>query len=178
MALFTGISDDNRVVEQGNTYVYDIEPAVTVSTIAVEQGSGTSGQGSGGTNVYEKETVTQWHGVLHFSKRYKYVGLTKSAAQTAAAAIRSAYTIDADKWAVGISVETNNGVSTALYKWLNVGDQPMTCAAVTPVKSDGPMWEVEVDVDATFEVYKDDDNAPTDAQMVALASDIVNFPED
>lgn len=171
MALLNGISADNRVIEQGNTYVYDIEPAVTDTTIAVEQVSG-------GTQVYERATVTQWHGVLHFSKRYKYVGLTKSAAQTAAATIRSAYTIQADKWAVGISVETNNGVSTALYKWLNVGDQPMTCAAVTPVKADGPMWEVEVDVDATFEVYKADNNAPTDSQMVALASDIVNFPED
>ena len=171
MALLTGISAANRVIEQGNTYVYDIEPAVTDTTIAVDQGSG-------GTKVYDKEAVTQWHGLLRFSKRYRYVGLTKSAAETAAATIRSAYTIDADKWAVGISVETNNGVTTARYKWLNTGDQPMTCAAVTPTKGDGPIWDVEVDVDATFDIYTDEDDAPTDQEMIALASEIANFPED
>ena len=172
MALFTGISAANRVVEQGDTYEYDIEPAVTDTTVAVDQGEGSA-------KVYDKDTVVQWHGVLRYSKRYKYVGLTASAAATAAANIRAAYSVDVAKWAVGIFVSTSGGTSTSRYKYLNTGSVPMTCATVTPTKGDGPVWEVAVDVDATFEIYTDDDDEPSDSDMIALATGagITNFPE-
>ena len=172
MALFTGISAANRVVEQGDTYEYDIEPAVTDTTVAVDQGQGAA-------KVYDKDTVVQWHGVLRYSKRYKYVGLTAAAAQTAAANIRAAYSVDVAKWAVGIFVSTSGGTSTSRYKYLNTGSVPMTCATVTPTKGDGPVWEVAVDVDATFEIYTDDYDEPSDSDMIALATGagITNFPE-
>ena len=172
MALKTSISADIRVVSQGDTYEYDVDPAVTDTTISVDQGQGSA-------KVYDKEQVIQWHGVLRYSKRYKYVGLTGSAAASAAASIRSAYSVNATKWAVGISIETSGGTTTARYKYLNTGSVPMTCATVTPVKGDGPVWDVEVDVDATFELYTDSDDAPDDSDMIALATNagITNFPE-
>lgn len=172
MALLNSISAANREVEQGDTYEYDIEPAVTDTVVAVDQGQGAA-------KVYDKDVVVQWHGVLRYSKRYKYVGLTASAAATAAANIRAAYAVDVDKWAVGLSVETNNGTTTTRYKFLNTGTVPMTCATVTPTKGDGPVWEVAVDVDATLEIYTDDDDEPTDSEMTGLATSagITNFPE-
>ena len=172
MALFTGISAANRVVEQGDTYEYDIEPAVTDTVVAVDQGEGSA-------KFYDKDVVVQWHGVLRYSKRYKYVGLTAAAAAAAAETVRSAYSVDVTKWAVGISVETSGGTSAARYKYLSTGSVPMTCATVTPVKLDGPLWELAVDVDATFEIYTDDDDAPSDSDMIALATGagITNFPE-
>jgi len=172
MGLFESISSDNRVVDQGDSYEYNVEPAVTDTVVSIDRGQGTA-------KVFDKETVLQWHGVVRFAKRYRYVGLTETAANTAAASILAAYSVDADRWAVGISVETSGGVTRSMYKYLNVGSMPVTCARVTPTHVEGGMWSVEVDVDAEFEIYTPDDDEPSASDLTGLvtAAGIHNFPE-
>lgn len=172
MGLLTSISSSNRVVEQGDTYEFNTEPAVS-ETIASKTESGSS------DIYYDKEVVTQWHGVAHFSKRYKYVGLTESAANTAAASIRSAYMKSVPRWAVALVAETVNGETSAKYKYACVGSTVMSCATVSPVHVEGTMWEVEVSVDATVDAYYSQDSAPSAETLVALITslEIHSFPE-
>ena len=175
MALLTSISEDNRVVEQGNTYQFHVEPAVSTTGIVKES----SGDGD---KYYDKATVQQWKGEVTFSKRYRYVGMTKGAAETAAGTILTAYTKTFPKWAVGIQSFNISGKGYALYCYVTVGgDAPMACAAVTPVHVDGAMWDVEVDVSATVETYStpsvSSSTPPSVETLKGLVSDIVSFPE-
>ena len=172
MGLLTSISSTNRVVEQGDTYEFYSEPAVSETVVARTE--------SGSSDVYyDKAVVTQWHGVAHFSKRYKYVGLEKSSAESAAASILAAYTKSVDKWAISLVSETVNGVTSTSYKYAVVGSTAMSCAAVSPVHAEGAMWSVEVDVDATIDGYYSSNSAPSDSTLKGLitALGIHNFPE-
>ncbi len=174
MALLTSISSANRVVEQGNTYQYEVEPAATNSCLAAEPGEG------GGVAIFNKESVYQWHGMTHFSKRYKYVGLDKATAETYANSILDAYTISVPKWCIALKTFGN----AAVYCYVSAGASvPLVCASVTPVHVDGQMWEIEVDVNATFDYYSTpskgsaSSSPPSASTLYGLASSIADFPE-
>lgn len=185
MAL-NSISSSNRVVEQGNTYQYEVEPAVTTTCVAQEPTT------DGGVAIFDRQTVNQWHGIVHFSKRYRYVGLDKDSAESLADNILSAYTITPERWAVGL--QTVGGGDAALYCYVTVGSSaPLSCATVTPVHVEGELWEIEVDVNATIETYtspttsngtansvggsQSSNNPPSVSTLKGLVSGIVNFPE-
>jgi hypothetical protein len=189
MALRTTISSANRVVDQGNTYQYEVEPAVTNTCLAKEPTT------DGGVAIFDRQSVTQWHGIVHFSKRYRYIGLDQATAEAQAEAILNAYTQTAEKWAVGIKTIGQGSNAGAMYCYVSVGQTaPMSCATVTPVHVEGPIWEIEVDVNATFEKYTEptqssltqqavgasqgSSQAPTASELKNLASAIANFPED
>lgn len=175
MALLNSISSANRVVEQGNTYQFYVEPAVTTTGVAVEPSGG-------GNKYYDKVTVQQWKGEVTFSKRYRYDGLTESAARTECAGIVAAYTKTFAKWAVGIQTFGSGTSARVLYCYVEVGSGAKTlCASVTPVHGDGPMWSIEVDVNVTAEKYSSPSTSsstpPTDEELMALVSGISDFPE-
>ena len=163
MALYDTISPTRRNVEQGNTWTFDVEPAITQTNIATSP-SGDS------TIIYDKTTTLQWHGTVHLAKRYRYVGLMASGIDSLVDTIRAAYTRTIDKWAVALDA------TSGMYKYANVGQATECFASVTPVHGDGPAWEIEVDVDATAEMYTDE-TPPTAVAMKALLSAIDGFPE-
>lgn len=166
--MFTTATAANRVIEQGNTYSFTVEPAQQQATIKA------TAQGSEYT-VGERVLVTQWLATARFAKRYRYVGLTKEKAEELALSIANDYIIDVTRYALGIYVDSSRGIS--IYKFLPVegGDVPTCCATVTPTRGDGPLWNVEVDVDAQIEKYYD--SVPTASAIKALFSDIADFPE-
>lgn len=190
MALRNSISSANRVIEQGNTYQYEVEPAVTNTCLAKEPTA------DGGVAIFDRQSVNQWHGVVHFSKRYRYVGLDKATAEAQAAVILEAYTQTPERWAIGIQTIGSGDGAGAMYCYISVGSSaPMSCASVTPVHGEGDMWDIEVDVNATFETYTEptQDNAtagstagasqtsgqpPSASTLKGLAAAIADFPED
>ena len=67
-------SSANRVTDQGNTYSWTLDPAIQDSKIqAVTAGSTLT--------VGESVSVVQWRVTAHLAKRYRYVGLSKAAAE-------------------------------------------------------------------------------------------------
>lgn len=174
MALFNSISADNREVEQGNTYQYEVEPAATNSCLAAAPGE------DGGVAIFNKESVYQWHGITHFSKRYKYVGLDKATAESCADSILTAYTIYVNKWCIALKTFG----ADAVYCYVSAGASvPLVCASVTPVHVEGPVWAIEVDVNATFDYYSTpvkgsaSSTPPSASTLKGLAASIANFPE-
>lgn len=162
MALLSTYSADNREIQQGDTYTTETEVACSYSTVAVS-----------GTHVYDRETVLQWKGVVHYSKRYKYVGMTQSAAESACTAIQSAYTQNIDKWGVAVNV------TTGLNEYAVVGQAPVCAATATPVHVTGEMWEVQVDVEVSAETYvAASGSAPSISTLKGLVSDFTGFPEE
>ena len=165
---FTTATATNRVLEQGNTYNFTVEPAQQRSTIRANR------QGSEIT-VTDSVVTLQWLATAHFSKRYRYVGMTREKAEELAVTIAGAYVINTQRYALGIYIDQAQGVS--YYKFLPVegGDVPTCCATVTPTHGEGPLWNIEVDVDANIEKYFDD--VPTADDITDLFSDIEDFPE-
>ena len=163
MALYDTISASRRQVEQGNTWTFDVQPAVTTTNIGT-QSSGSS------TIIYNKTTVLQWRGTVHLAKRYKYVGLMARGIDGLVDAIRAAYTVAIGKWAVALDA------TSGTYKYASVGQATECFASVTPIHGDGPAWKIEVDVDATAEMYMDE-TPPTAVALKALLSAIDGFPE-
>ncbi len=156
-----------RAIDQGNTWTSAVEPAAWQNVVAVDKTLGGKVK-----SVYEKQVVQQWKGTIHLAKRYRYVGYTTRAdAEADAALILAAYTVDIPKY--GIGLDAGDG----LYKYMQVGTAPTCCAAVTPVHTDGQLWEVEVDVDATAEAYYELDSAPSLATLQGLLSSVSDFPE-
>ena len=165
---FTTATATNRVIEQGNTYDFTVEPAQQQATIRA------TAQGSEYT-VGERVLVTQWLATARFSKRYRYVGMTKAKAEELALAIADDYIVDMPRYALGIYIDTDRGIS--IYKFLPIegGDVPTCCATVTPTHGEGPLWNIEVDVDAQIEKYFD--SVPSASTIKGLFSSIANFPE-
>ena len=181
MALLTTISSVNRIVEQGDTYVLNTEPALTTTNIMFERTSG-SGASASTTKVYDKQLVQQWKGTCRYSKRYKYVGLDEANVNTLADTIYAAYTLDnVPKYGIGIQTLGTGERAVPVYCYMSVGNGTMTCASVTPVHVDGPMWEIQVSVDATFKYYTPPSlsaaSAPSATTLKALAGNIDVFPE-
>ena len=167
MSLFTTTTSTNRVVEQSNTYTFETEPAQQVSTVrAVEEGSSFT--------IGERVITTQWRVSAHFAKRYRYVGMSGNNIDNLAEAIANAYTVNMPRYALGFYVDTNKGI--AVYKFMPVEGSgvPTRCAAVTPTHVDGPIWNIEVDVNATIEAYYD--TAPSSSDIKGLFASIANFP--
>lgn len=172
MGLITQIGANCREVQQGNTYTWTTEPYITVQSIAVEDQSDTS------KKIYEKQTVRQWRGTVHFSKTYSYVGLTKTAAQSGATTVLNAYTMNVAKWGVGIVTDTSATPPTALFMMVQIGSGTQCFAEATPIHVAGEMYSLEVHVNATIDMYSaKDGNAPTASQLKGLVSSIENFPE-
>lgn len=156
-----------RAIDQGNTWTSAVEPAAWQNVVAVDKTLAGKVK-----SVYEKQFVQQWKGTIHLAKRYRYVGYTTRAdAEADAELILAAYTVDIPKY--GIGLDAGDG----LYKYMQVGTAPTCCAAVTPVHTDGQLWEVEVDVDATAEAYYASDDAPTLKTLQSILSSVSNFPE-
>ncbi len=164
------IPTSRRVLEQGKTYLFTVEHAITRGTVAAT----TSGSS---VSVGDVITVTQWRGTAHLSKRYKYVGLfgDQDALQALADYIADCYVVDAQAYSVGIYADASEG--TAYYKYLPIqgGTVPVCCAFVSLVHADGPMWEIEVDVDATVTAYFDSE--PTQETLRGLVSAVADYPE-
>ena len=186
MSLLAKTSSANRIVEQGNTFTFTLEPAQqrgSRSVTTTDSQSETTNTTT--TTVY----VTQWRVTAHLAKRYRYVGLTGAAAVAIAAAIAEDYLVKQNRYALEQYTSTSGNATTSGWKYQAVanGDVPMCCASVTPAHVDGSMWEIEVDVDATIEAYYD--SAPTVETIRGLFSsassavetnasrDITNFPE-
>jgi hypothetical protein len=160
-----------RVLEQGKTYGFTVEHAITSArVVAVTSGSSTS--------IGDAIDVTQWRGTAHLAKRYKYVGLfgSESDLQELADHIADKYVIDAQAYSMGLYVDTGSGA--AYYKYLPIqgGTIPVCCASVSLVHADGPMWEIQVDVDASVTAYFDAE--PTTSALRELVSSVAGYPED
>lgn len=161
------ISAAPRAIDQGNTWTSAVEPAAWQNVVAVDKTLGGKVK-----SVYEKQFVQQWKGTIHLAKRYRYVGYTSRAtAEADAELILAAYTVDLPKYGIGLDAEDG------LYKYMQVGTAPTCCATVTPVHTDGQLWEVEVDVDATAEAYYASDSAPTLDTLQSILSSVSDFPE-
>ena len=72
----------------------------------------------------------------------------------------------------------------AVYCYVYAGASvPLVCASVTPVHVEGPVWAIEVDVNATFDYYSTpvkgsaSSTPPTASTLKGLAASIANFPE-
>lgn len=160
-----------RVLEQGKTYDFTVEHAITRgSIVAVSSGSSVS--------VGDAIIVTQWRGTAHLAKRYKYVGLfgAESTLQELADYIAGKYVINAQAYSVGIYVDATAGTSYYKYMQVQGATVPVCCASVSLVHADGPMWEIQVDVDASVTAYFDSE--PTLEQLRALVSSVADYPED
>jgi hypothetical protein len=177
MALLTSISSANRVVEQGGTYLYNVEPAISDTTVA-QRPEGQS------TTLYDVILVRQWKAEVTYSKRYKYVGLAESAVDYLCNMIRNYYTKTFDTWAVGLKTVGSGASATAMYCYVRTdGAAPTVCASITPVHAEGAMWEIEVDVNATVEHYSDpvatgSATVPNDTTLMNLVSGIAGYPAD
>lgn len=182
MALLTSISSANRVVEQGGTYLYNVEPAISDSSVKTTQ----EGQGQSAV-IYDEIVVRQWRAEVTYSKRYRYVGLDGSVVDSLCDQIRNYYTHDFDRWAVGVKTFTVNNTPIPMYCYVKTkGLAPTVCASVTPVHVEGAMWEIEVDVNVTVEHYSEpvgptsgtSANVPNATTLRNLVSSIAGFPLD
>jgi len=165
MALYTGMSASNCVVNQAATFVCAAEPVIVhTGPTAYRTESGAIG--------YAAEHVKQWRGKCSLVASYSYVGLTKDAALSAAAALREAYTQDVARYAIG--EEINLETMKRYYKYVVVGSAPACGASVTPVHEDGPIWRVDVQVAVEAEGYWDagglDSPPPSQSDMEALVA--------
>lgn len=166
--VLNSIDAGNRETSQGSTYSFEHEPATQFATItAVPSGSAYA--------VGEKVVVTQWKVSAHLVKTYRYVGLSKAAAEALAAAIAGAYVVNVPQYTLGID---GNDISfQRVYKYLPVEGvgMPTCCASVTPVHADGPLWNIEVAVDATVVKYLDD--VPSFLDIKTWFTAVDSFPE-
>ena len=157
MALFTNISEDNRIVDQGDNWEVKISPV----------GKYTSGTGASAT------TRAQYKAFVALTKSYRYVGMTETAALSAAETIRTAYTMARSR----AIVRWNRDHSRWIYEDVAVEDVE---ADVTASRTDGPMWQISVSVNASKEYFYDkpmSNTPPTAADAKTLLSGISDFPE-
>ena len=128
MALLTTISETNRVDEQGGAWEISIRPTgMFVTTGEVPT------------------TYTQWKCAVSFTKAYRYVGLTKNAANTIADNIRAAYTKDRTRTIVRWDMDNTR------WEFSPVADVESPDAVVTPSLMVGRMWQIAVSVAASLE---------------------------
>ena len=157
MALFTTISAANRVVDQGDTWDVKIKPT----------GQYTSGTGNPAV------TYGQYKAEVALTKRYRYVGLTETAAMTLAETIRTAYTQSRSR----AIVRWDRDLTRWAYEFVDVEDVE---ADVTSSRADGPIWQIDVSVNASKEYFYNrtsSEGPPTVAIARTLLSGISDFPE-
>lgn len=151
MALLTTISETNRIDEQGGTWNISIVP---VWSYLVE-------------NVY----YFQWKATVSFTKAYRYVGLSESAAISIADDIREAYTIERERTITGWD---KGDTPRWLYSYKK---SKATEATATPTLMDGNIWQIAVNVSATMERGYTQSTAPTPEAVRALLDGIDDYPE-
>lgn len=156
MALLTTISETNRIDEQGGAWEISIRPTGTFAT-------------TGAVPV----TYTQWKCAVSFTKSYRYVGLTKVAANTIADTIRAAYTKDRTRTIVRWDMDNTR------WEFSPVADVESPGAVATPSLMEGRIWQIAVSVAASLEVFTNTTaaNAPTADNIKALLADLDNYPE-
>lgn len=159
MALFTDISEDNRVETQFGTWKVSIRQtgAYTVTNTA-----------------QQTMTFLQYKAEASLTKSYSYVGIAKSSVEALAETIRSAYTNSRASSVVRWNREEGRWVyQTAANAW-NVD------ADVTPVHMDGPMWKIDVSVNAAATFFFDrrsDTVQPTVTEVKGMMGNVDSFPE-
>ena len=115
----------------------------------------------------------QWSCSVSLTKSYRYVGLTKEAAEDAAVDIRDAYNQQRSKF---ISRWDRNARKW-LFEEVSLIEQEQVDA--TPRSSDKMSWDVEVSVHASTTSKSNTTYAgrPTIASVKALLSNVSDYPE-
>ena len=161
MALLSTISEANRVVSQGSTWTVDSQIVFVYSVKSTTN------------NVTTTTTHRVWNSKVHLAKRYAYVGMTEAAARTCAADICNAYVLTQTKYAL---VYNKSSKSWSVISASNV---EVLQASVTPMRVEGNVWQVEVNVAAEAEVLTDktDSSSPTVSTLMGYLADADGYPE-
>ena len=181
------INAAHREMNQGNAWTYNTEPAWEYTANIVNRGAdGTVKE------YYQRNLVLQWKYSVYLRASYKYVGIpSKEIAEKVADIVNDAYNVGLERYA--LKTENYGTAEAPFYAtvWDEVGAsyRGLTpCATATPLHAAGPLWEVEVAVDAAFDGYGNvtynsathtfTPAAPPDpATMRSKLSAVADFPE-
>lgn len=159
MALFSDISEANRVVSQGDTWTADSQLVFVYYTTSTANG------------VQTTTAHKVWKSNVRLAKRYAYVGMAESSAVAKAVNVADAYVQDQTKYALAY----NKADQT--WSVVSAVSVPVLQASVTPSRAEGNVWQIEVDVSAEAEVLTESAAAPSVSTLKAYLSSVANFPE-
>ncbi len=138
--LFTSYGNSNLQIIQGKT------KRVTVTQTGDPIVSITVPEGGGSPTV----SVDTWYQqIANFTCIYQYVGMTKSAAETCAEAMRAKFTRNKTVWQYGVH-QTQGALSLG---WYSTSSGTVLDSEIAVIHDVGAMYHVEVHANVTDETY-------------------------